>query len=67
MELYKVIPIGKKNKISRQELMYKAKITDVKQFRQEIAKLKEKYMTMGITCQQQKQNMKNLLKKCSCK
>ncbi len=46
MELYKVIPIGKKNKISRQELMYKAKITDVKQFRQEIAKLKEKYIVI---------------------
>ncbi len=46
MELYKVIPIGKKNKISRQELMYKAKITDVKQFKQEMAQIREKYIVI---------------------
>lgn len=43
MELYKVIPIGKKNKISRQELMYKAKITEIKQFRKEMFELKKKH------------------------
>lgn len=46
MNLHEIIPIGKKNKLSRQELMYKAKITDVKQFRQEMAKLKEKYIVI---------------------
>lgn len=46
LKLYEVIPIGKKNKISRQELMYKAKITDIRQFKQEMAQIRERYIVI---------------------
>ena len=44
MELISVIPIGKKYKENRQTIMYNAKITDEKQFKKELAKLREKYI-----------------------
>lgn len=44
MNLIDVIPIGKKHKETRDTLMYKAKISDVVQFREELSKLREKYI-----------------------
>lgn len=44
MNLIDVIPIGKENRETRDNLMYKAKIMDKREFKQELAKLKEKYI-----------------------
>lgn len=44
MNLIEVIPIGKEHKKTRQELMYKAKITDTTRFRKELAKLRKEYI-----------------------
>lgn len=44
MNLIEVIPIGKKHKKTRQELMYKAKITDEGEFQKEIGKLRKQYV-----------------------
>ena len=44
MKLIECIPIGKQNKETKDDLMKKAKITDVRMFRKELAKLKEKYI-----------------------
>lgn len=44
MKLIEVIPIGKEHKKTRQELMYSAKIIDIREFKQEISKLKERYI-----------------------
>ncbi len=46
MSLIDIIPIGKEHKKTRQELMYEAKITNIQVFKQEIAKLKEKYIIL---------------------
>lgn len=43
MSLIEVIPIGKKYKETRDNLMYKAKIKDIRQFRKEITQLREQY------------------------
>lgn len=43
MNLIDVIPIGKKFKETREKLMYKAKITDIRLFRKEITELRKKY------------------------
>ena len=47
MKLIECIPIGKQNKETRDNLMQKAKIADVRTFRKEIAKLKEKYIIIN--------------------
>lgn len=47
MKLIECIPIGKKNKETRDNLMQKAKITDVRILRKELAKLKEKYIIIN--------------------
>ena len=47
MKLIECIPIGKQNKKTRDNLMQKAKIADVRTFRKEIAKLKEKYIIIN--------------------
>lgn len=44
MKLIDVIPIGKKNRETRDNLMYKAKIMNIQEFRKELAKLKEQYI-----------------------
>lgn len=44
MDLISVIPIGRKYRQTREQLMSKAKITDVREFKKELAKLKEKYI-----------------------
>lgn len=44
MNLLDVIPIGKEYRQTRQQLMYKAKITDEMQFKKELAELREKYI-----------------------
>ena len=47
MNLINYIPIGKQYKETRDSLMSKAKITDVRTFRKEIAKLKNKYIIIN--------------------
>ena len=47
MKLIECIPIGKQNKETKDDLMKKAKITDVRMFRKELAKLKEKYIIIN--------------------
>ena len=47
MNLINYIPIGKQYKETRDSLMSKAKITDVRAFRKEIAKLKSKYIIIN--------------------
>ncbi len=47
MKLIECIPIGKQNKETRDNLMRKAKITDVRTFRKELAKLKDKYIIIN--------------------
>ena len=44
MNLIEVIPIGKEHKNTRQELMYKAKMTNESEFQKEIAKLRKQYI-----------------------
>ena len=44
MNLIDIIPIGRKYKMTRQELMYKTKITDIKEFKEEISKLRKQYI-----------------------
>ena len=44
MNLIEVIPIGKEHKNTRQELMYKAKITNENEFQKEMAKLRKQYI-----------------------
>ena len=44
MNLIEAIPIGKKYRQTREQLMYKTKITDVSQFREELAKLRDQYI-----------------------
>lgn len=44
MSLINEIQIGKHNKQTRQQLMYKAKITNEKQFKKELAELKKQYI-----------------------
>lgn len=44
MSLIEVIPIGKKYRDNRENLMYKAKISNVAEFKEELAKLREKYI-----------------------
>ena len=52
MKLIECIPIGKQNKETREVLMNKAKITP-RQFRKELARLRNKYiMIMAIMYQQ---------------
>lgn len=43
MNLIDVVPIGKKYKKTRSQLMYEAKIMDVRNFRNEMEQLKSKY------------------------
>lgn len=45
MNLIDFIPIGKENKQTRQELMYKAKITE-DEFKKELLNLKHKYIIL---------------------
>ena len=47
MKLIECIPIGKQNKETREVLMNKAKITDVRTFRKELAKLKNEYIIIN--------------------
>ena len=47
MKLIECIPIGKQNKETREMLMNKAKITDVRTFRKELAKLKDRYIVIN--------------------
>ena len=47
MKLIECIPIGKQNKETRDILMNKAKITDVRTFRKELAKLRAKYIIIN--------------------
>ena len=47
MKLIECIPIGKQNKETRDNLMQKTKITDVRTFRKELTKLKEKYIIIN--------------------
>lgn len=44
MNLINIIPVGKKHKETRDNLMYKAKITDVMQFKKELAELRKQYI-----------------------
>lgn len=44
MSLINEIQIGKDNRQTRQQLMYKAKITNEKQFKKELAELKKQYI-----------------------
>lgn len=44
MNLIEAIPIGKKHKMNRQQLMYEAKITKVEAFKRELAKLRDEYI-----------------------
>lgn len=44
MNLIDFIPIGKKYKKTKQQLMYEAKITDDKEFRRQMAELQNKYI-----------------------
>ena len=44
LTLIDVIPIGKKNKETRDNLMYKAKIMDIRTFRKELAELRKQYI-----------------------
>jgi len=46
MSLINVMQIGKENKQTKQQLMYKAKITDEKQFKKELAELKKQYIVI---------------------
>ena len=46
MNLIDVIPIGKKHKQTREQLMYKSKISNITDFKQELAKLKRKYIIL---------------------
>ena len=47
MKLIEYIPIGKQNKETREVLMSKAKITNVRAFRKELAKLKDQYIIIN--------------------
>ena len=47
MKLIEYIPIGKQNKETRDNLMKKAKITNVRAFRKELAKLKDQYIIIN--------------------
>lgn len=44
MNLIEVIPIGKKYKMNRQQLMHEAKITSIEVFKKELSKLREEYI-----------------------
>lgn len=44
MSLIEVIPIGKKYRDNRENLMYKAKIFNVAEFKEELTKLRKKYI-----------------------
>lgn len=44
MNLIDIIPIGKENKITRQQLMQRAKIFDVNQFKKKLTNLREQYI-----------------------
>lgn len=46
MSLINIMQIGKKNRQTKQQLMYKAKITDEKQFKKELAELKKQYIVI---------------------
>ena len=46
MNLIDAIPIGKKYKISKEDLMEKAKIRDIRTFRKELKKLHEQYVIL---------------------
>lgn len=47
MKLIDIIPLGKENKKTREELMQKANINNVREFRQKIAKLKDEYIIVN--------------------
>ena len=42
------IPVGKENRITRDSLMYKSKIIDLKIFKEELAKIKKKNIILFI-------------------
>ena len=44
MNLIEAIPTGKEHKMTRQQLMYKAKITNTEVFKKELAKLRDEYI-----------------------
>lgn len=47
MNLIDVIPIGEKYKKTRQELMNNMNITDVREFRRKLSKLREQYIIIS--------------------
>lgn len=44
MDLFNVIPKGKENKETRETLMYKSHISDVKVFKKKLAELREEHI-----------------------
>ncbi len=65
-----LIPIGKENKISRDSLMYKAKITNIDIFKTELAELKTKHIILfedGYYRPNTKEEYKNFINKCNTK
>ncbi len=44
MNLINIIPIGKCHRETRDNLMYKAKMTDINQFKKELAELRQQYI-----------------------
>ena len=46
MDLIKAIPKGKEHKITRKELMNKANITSLRQFRDELSMLRKRYIIL---------------------
>jgi len=66
MNLIDIIPIGDKFKQTRQQLMYQAKITDVSQFKKELAELRKKYIIVfddGYYLPSSKEEYLNFIKK----
>ena len=47
MKLIECIPIGKQNKETRDILMNKAKITNIRTFRKELARLRNRYIIIN--------------------
>lgn len=65
-----LIPIGKENKVSRDSLMYKAKITNIDKFKTELAELKTKNIILfedGYYRPNTKEEYENFINKCNIK
>lgn len=62
-----VIPTGKENKVNKQTLMYKAKISNEDKFKDELAELKQNYIILfddGYYRPNTKEDYENFIEKC---